>query len=200
MTYMSRSRTRDEDAPGWGGSPTIDTLVIIVAVFALQTVLTPVLALLGLSNLFVATSIGNPLSLLLSVYSHGGLGHLFSNAIALVLLGFLVERTTTRFRFHAFFLGAGLIATVAQLLASPTGVLGASGAIFALLGYLLTANPLSSSVFDRLDLPPRAQAIILAGVAGVITFLGAGPGIALVAHFAGLLVGLVAGRFRLLEA
>jgi membrane associated rhomboid family serine protease len=193
---MSRSQPLDEEVPGWGGSPTVDTLVAIVAVFALQGVL----GFIGLGGLFVAQSLGNPLSLLLSVYAHGGLGHLVSNAVSLVLLGFLVERSTTRVRFHAFFLTAGVIAAVAQVIASPGGVLGASGAIFALLGYLLTGNSLSASVFDRLELPARAQIIILAVVAGILTFVGAGPGIALVAHFAGLLVGLVAGRFRILAA
>ncbi|WP_101295371.1 rhomboid family intramembrane serine protease [Halegenticoccus soli] len=165
------------------GSPTVETLVAFVVVFALQSVARP----LGLGGLFVLAP------------------PLYETPVALVLLGLPVEHETTRARFHAFFLVTGSLAALAEItvgaLFAPraVGVLGASGALFALLGYMLTGNPLSGSALDRLNLSRRAQLLVFAAVAVVITFATSAPRVALVAHFTGLLLGLVAGRTRLLR-
>jgi membrane associated rhomboid family serine protease len=182
------------------GSPTLDTLAIIVVVFCLQqaagvlSALTP----LNLFGLFVATPRGDPVTTVLSVYAHGGPGHLVGNALALALVGFAIERATTRLRYHAFFLAAGIVSALAQVYATGGAVLGASGAIFALYGYVVTGNPVSRSVLDAVELPTWAQVGIFVAIAGGITWLTASPGVALVGHFAGLLFGLAAGRGRLL--
>jgi membrane associated rhomboid family serine protease len=78
-------------------------------------------------------------------------------------------------------------------------VIGASGAILALYGYALAGNPLSGGLLARLDLGARGKLIVLAGVALAVTFLTAGPGVALVAHATGAVLGAVGGRFRVLR-
>jgi membrane associated rhomboid family serine protease len=182
------------------GSPTLDTLVVMAVVFALQgvagllTALTP----LNLIGLFVAEPQSAPLRTLLSVYAHGNVGHLLGNAVALALVGFALERVTSRLRFHAFFLVAGIVSALAQVYVTGGAVLGASGAVFALYGYVATGNPLSRSLLDGLDLPTWVQGLAFVGVAGAVTLLTASPGVALVGHFAGLFVGLAGGRLRLL--
>ncbi|WP_089882784.1 rhomboid family intramembrane serine protease [Halogeometricum limi] len=144
-----------------------------------------------------------PWTLVTSVYAHAGPGHLLSNAVVVALAGTLVSLSTTRLRFHLFFVVTGALAGVAHvwatgLLGGPTAVLGASGAAFALVGYVLAANPASGMLFDTLRLPPRVLVVLVAAVALGLTLAFSAPGSALVAHFAGAVMGLLAGRLRLL--
>lgn len=192
-------------------SPTIEVLAVIVVVFLAQSLLQLLADATGLiagaAGLFaLAPPVEvRPWTLVTSVYAHAGVGHLTANAIALVLFGLLVERRTTRPRFHAFFLGVGIVAGLAEiylgglLFGGPVAVLGASGAIFGLLGYVLAGNALSEAVFDRFQLSARAQLALFVVVAAAVTIATGRPGVALIAHFTGLVLGLLAGRARLLD-
>lgn len=192
-------------------SPTVETLVLIAVVFTLQQFATLVGEVVGIGGFGIAFfALSPPLSvypwtLVTSVYAHSTLVHLLSNAVALLVVGLVVEAVTTRVRFHAFFIATGVLAGVLQVIVSglsgaPTGVLGASGAILALVGYALAANPVSDTVLDRLRLRRRAQFGLFAALAVVVTLATSTAGAALIAHFVGLLVGLLAGRLRLLHA
>ncbi|PSQ00968.1 rhomboid family intramembrane serine protease [Halobacteriales archaeon QS_5_70_17] len=179
-------------------SPTLETLVLVGVVFLLQRAAT----LVGLAvPLFVLTPAFPvaPWTVVTSVYAHAGLAHLLSNAVTLALVGVLVEQTTTRLRFHAFFVATGALSGLAQVVLTSGGVLGASGAVFALIGYLLTANPVSAALFDRVRLSRRVQTAVFAVLAAVVTLATGAPGVALVAHFTGFALGLLAGRVRLLD-
>ena len=166
-------------------------------------------AALGIVGLAGAFALSTPLSLapwtvLTSVYAHGSIGHLLTNAIALLLVGPLVERRTTRLRFHAFVVTTGAVAGIAQvilggLVGPPRTVLGLSGAVFALGGYLLAGNVVSATLFDRLRLPPRVQFALFGLAAVLLTATTAAPGVALIAHAVGAFCGLVAGRVGLLD-
>jgi membrane associated rhomboid family serine protease len=193
------------------GSPILELLFVFVLVFVAQAV-SALADMVG--GLFVLTPpvTDNPWTVVTSVYAHAGPGHLLSNAVALVLFGWPVARATTRLRFHLFFVLTGSIAGVAQVVLSDIlaslpvivfsatrGVLGASGAVFALLGYLLASNRLSSTLAGIARVPAWVSLIVFAGIAGAVTLLTAAPGIALIAHFTGLFVGLIAGRLRVLN-
>ena len=181
-----------------GESPTVQTLLAMAVVFLTQQIA----GFVGLwSFLFVLgpTFPLRPWVLVTSVYAHAGFAHLLSNALMLALVGLLVEQITSRVRFHAFFVTTGALAGLSQVVLTGGRVLGASGAVFALLGYLLTANPVSSSVLDGLGLSRRAQLLLFGVLAVAVTLATGRPGVALVAHFTGFLLGLVAGRLRLLR-
>ena len=181
---------------------TLQTLAIV----GLFGVVQGVLQLAGLVGLF---ALSTPLSLapwtvVTSVYAHGSLGHLLANAIGLLLVGPLVERRTTTLRFHAFVVTTGALAGIAQVtlggLVGPSpAVLGLSGAVFALGGYLLAGNVASARLFDRLRLSPRVQLLLFGVVAVGLTVMTAAPGVALIAHAVGAFCGLVAGRVGLLD-
>ncbi|RLM76261.1 rhomboid family intramembrane serine protease [Halorubrum sp. Atlit-26R] len=182
---------------------TLETLGITLLVGAAQALLSLV-GLFGLLALSTPVSVA-PWTLVTSVYAHGSVGHLLANALALLLVGPLVERRTTRPRFHAFVVATGALSGVAQvtlgsLLGPPSAVLGISGAVFALGGYLLAGNVVSATLFDRLRLSPRAQFLLFGLVAVVLTATTAAPGVALIAHATGAFCGLVAGRVGLLDA
>ncbi|WP_277553850.1 rhomboid family intramembrane serine protease [Halobaculum limi] len=187
--------------------PVAETLaamtLVSLAYWLVSLVAAPLAALLFvLSGAVVAT----PWTLATSVYAHAGLGHLLSNALVVVVAGVPVAATTTRARFHAFVLATGALAGLAQVfvggLLSPVGVVGISGAAFALVGYVLAANPAADAlgrVAGRLGVSQRVVVLGVGLVAAVVTLAFSAPGSAIVAHLVGFLVGVVAGRVRLLR-
>jgi membrane associated rhomboid family serine protease len=183
-------------------SPTIDTLGVVLVVFLLQLPL----SLVGLGGLFVlAPPLGTaPLTIFTSIYAHASLGHLIANSVVLLVAGLVVERRTTWLRFHLYFVAVGALAGIAQvvlggLIGPPNAVLGASGAVFGLVGYLLAGNTVSATLRDRIRLSPRVQVVLYAVAALAVTLATGRPGVALIAHFTGLFVGLLAGAVGLLD-
>jgi len=99
---------------------------------------------------------GRVWTLLTSMFMHGGIGHLFVNMFSLMFIGNFLERIIGRKRFFWFYIVSGLIAglffaVLAQffgfgfferIFSSPdTLAVGASGAIFGLLGVLAILTP-----------------------------------------------------------
>lgn len=191
--------------------PVFELLFLFVVVYVLQLI-TAFADLVGELFVLQPPILDNPWTVVTSVFAHAGLDHLLSNAIGLLVLGIPVAMFTTRVRFHVFFLSAGSLAGISQIVlsdlvtlipvigftASP-GVLGASGGVFALLGYLLTGNRLSRTLTRVSSVPRWAVYLLFLVLAAVLTLVTASPGAALIAHFVGLLFGLVAGQFRLLD-
>ncbi|AEH38427.1 rhomboid family intramembrane serine protease [Halopiger xanaduensis] len=210
----ARSTPDGESGATGSSSPIIELLGIFVLVFALQTV-TALIGVGVMAGLFVLAPplTTNPWTIVTSVYAHGSVGHLVSNSVALVVFGWPVARATTRLRFHAFFAVTGAIAGVSQIVLSRVfaglpfvgnwfavhPVLGASGAVFALLGYLIASNRLSTGLASFVDVPNWVSALVFLGLAIAVTLATAAPGVALLAHFSGFLVGLLAGRLRVLQ-
>jgi membrane associated rhomboid family serine protease len=149
--------------------------------------------------------LARPWTLVTNVYAHASVPHLLGNAVALAAIGLAVERTSTRARFHAFFVLTGALSAVVQVLVDglvgqPTAVLGASGAVFALVGYAVTGNAVVHAALRRLR--PDRTLLLVAGAALVsaVVLLTAAPNVALVAHGVGFGAGLLAGRRRVLHA
>ncbi len=84
------------------------------------------------------------LTLLTSQFLHGGMLHLASNMLYLWIFADNVEDRLGHARFLLLYLGSGVAAAVAQLLASPQSsipMVGASGAIAGVLGAYLLLFP-----------------------------------------------------------
>jgi len=147
--------------------PTVQTILAVVGMYLLQ---------LGLRSAGVGTDAfvlrlpvsQRPWTLVTTVYAHAGVIHLGTNVAVLALVGLLVEARITRAGFHALFLSAGVLAAGSVVLAGaaigvPVGAIGASGAVFALVGYGVTApaapgrrsTPASGPGSDR----PRAHGV-----------------------------------------
>jgi membrane associated rhomboid family serine protease len=85
-----------------------------------------------------------PLSLLTAMFLHGNLGHLLGNMLFLWVFGNNVEDRLGRVRFVVFYVAGGVAATLAFVALNPgesTPLLGASGAIAAILGAYLLLFP-----------------------------------------------------------
>jgi len=79
--------------------------------------------------------------LVTSMFVHAGMFHLFVNVVALVQIGFILERLVGPLTFAAMYITAGVFAGLVSLAAHPLDVtVGASGAIFGLYGLLLAAS------------------------------------------------------------
>ncbi len=119
--------------------------------------------------------------LLTSVFLHGSWLHLAFNMYVLYVLGPPLERLLGHGRFLALFLIAGLGGAVASFSFSSinTVSVGASGAIFGLMGALVVAGR-----HLRADI---TQVLVLIGINVVIGFIA--PGIDWRAHLGGLLTG-----------
>jgi membrane associated rhomboid family serine protease len=121
--------------------------------------------------------------LLTSAFLHGSFLHIGFNMFVLFALGPTLERVLGHGRYLALYLLAALGGSVASYVFSDirTVSVGASGAIFGLMGALLVAG-------RRLKSDMRQVAILLA-INVVIGFLA--PGIDWRAHLGGLVVGAV---------
>lgn len=185
-------------------SPTLTLAAALVAVFALQVGG----GFVGLDARMFALAWPldhRPWTLVLSVFAHGSLSHLLGNLVALLVVGLLLERYTSDGRFVAFFVVSGMLAGVAEVaighlvFGDVTVVWGASGAVFALGGYLLGGNRLTDRVFGGVNVSTRAQVVLFLVFAALLTVATGGRRVALIAHFSGLLFGLLAGRAHVLR-
>ncbi|HSV56062.1 MAG TPA: rhomboid family intramembrane serine protease, partial [Magnetospirillaceae bacterium] len=87
-------------------------------------------------------------TVLTAMFLHGSLGHLLGNLLYLGIFGDNIENRLGPRGFLSFFLIAGAAATAAQVMASSlsgqgllTPIIGASGAISAVMGAYLTLFP-----------------------------------------------------------
>lgn len=129
-----------------------------------------------------------PWRMITSVFTHstGFIFHILLNMYTLWIFGQLLESMLGRARFLTLYLVAGLAGSVGVMfLATPTTfVVGASGAIFGLLGAFL--------VIQRKLGGNTTSLLILVGINLVIGFLP-GLNVAWQAHLGGLIAGVLLG-------
>ncbi|MDA8563430.1 rhomboid family intramembrane serine protease [Mariniblastus sp.] len=145
------------------------------------------------------------ITLLTSMFMHGSIGHLFGNMLYLWIFGDNVEHRFGHIPFLIFYLVSGLFASFAQIVIAPESVipnLGASGAIFGILGaymVLFPRNKVNAILLYFIVSLPALYVIGLWTVLQVFSVFGSffGPpqagGVAYMAHVGGLIAGVAAG-------
>jgi membrane associated rhomboid family serine protease len=145
-----------------------------------------------------------PGSIWTSMFLHGGWLHLIGNMWFLWLFGDNVEDALGRLRYLVFYMLVGTVAALAQIFSMPDStapMIGASGAVAGVLGGYVMLYPRARVVtfvaipflWNFIDLP----AWVFLGIWFLSQFLiGAGSGVAWMAHVGGFLAGL--GLVRLL--
>lgn len=148
------------------------------------------------------------ITILTAMFMHGSWSHIVGNMIFLWAFGPEIEDAMNPWRYAAFYLLGGLVAMLAQVIASPHSTvpnLGASGAIAAVMGAFLVTYPrdriralLVIVIFVRVTLIPAA---LLIGVWFLIQLWNVGSvatvqtgGVAYLAHVGGFVFGAVFGR------
>jgi rhomboid family protein len=151
------------------------------------------------------------LTLVTSMFLHGGWAHIFFNMLFLWIFGNNVEDFLGRARFLVFYLACGVIGSMLHIVLSPTSpipTVGASGAISGLLGAYLVLYPharvrcvLFLGFFIQIVDVPAVLLIsiwtalqILGGFAGLFARQGA-VSVAYWAHIGGFIAGWLALRF-----
>lgn len=161
--------------------------VICVIVFFLQLSYEP------LTDQLVLSSHGflyRPWTLVTSIFAHGGFEHLFYNMFALLLFGTILESIIGGRRWLIVFFVAGILGGIAGIPLYDS-TLGASGAIFGLMGALAVLRPRMTVYLGWFPVPMAAAVLFWA--AGDLLGLFVPSGIANAAHLVGLAAGLVAG-------
>jgi membrane associated rhomboid family serine protease len=148
------------------------------------------------------------LTLVTSMFLHGGLLHIAGNMLFLWVFGDNVEDALGHFGFLLFYFATGILAGLSQVLVDPlsrTPGVGASGAIAGVLAAYLVLFP-RATVRTLLFLGPfitvtRISAFFLIGfwfliqfVSGVVSLgveTAGGGGVAYWAHIGGFVAGLI---------
>jgi membrane associated rhomboid family serine protease len=148
------------------------------------------------------------LTLLTSMFMHGGWLHIVFNMLFLWIFGNNVEDSMGRLKFAVFYLLGGLAAVLAQVAVDPSSTaptVGASGAIAAVLGGYMLLYPRARVLtvvflfffFTFIEIP----ALVMLGIWLFLQFLpavgqlatpdvGNGGGVAYFAHLGGFLFGM----------
>ncbi len=147
-----------------------------------------------------------PLTILTSMFLHGGIVHIAGNMLFLWIFGNNVEDALGRLRFLLFYLASGIVAALSQTLISAsagdvgTPMVGASGAIAGVLAAYLVLYPHARVLtlvpiffFIRLIYIPAYFFIGFWFVLQLLSAIygGAGSGVAFVAHIGGFIAGFI---------
>ena len=161
-------------------------LAINVGVFivASLTGLTHAINKLAMNPYLIATK-GDYYRLFTAVFMHASITHILFNMLVLWIVGQQLEALLGHSRFLALYLISGFAGSVASFWFNQVGIqgVGASGAIFGLMGGLLVAGRRL-----RYDV---TQVAFLIGINLVIGFFW--PGVDWRAHLGGLIAGLAVG-------
>ena len=160
---------------------------IIILIFIIQ-VLIP-----SFTDLFILKSSGalkNPWTLITSTFLHGSIVHLLYNLFALALFGSILENIIGTKKFLLIYSISGL---VASLFSIPfyNSVLGASGAIFGIIGALAIINP--KMVVWVFGFPMRMYLALIIWVLIDIFGIIFPTNTANIAHLSGVLIGVISG-------
>ncbi len=186
---------------------------------------TALLAVMGIAFLFQMVSVDftaafifiptialqEPWRFISSMFLHGDMMHIFFNAYALFLFGSILERKISQRDYLIIFFGAGIIGGLLYFAMSltefasmcttisggeiPCPALGASGAVYGLLGAVAVMLPNMRIFVFFMPMPMRYAAILWFAISFFGTFTDDGSGIGHAAHLGGLLFGIAYAWF-----
>ena len=173
------------------------------AVYTLKMGLIP-FEITHFSDAISPTPIPLVLTLITTMFLHGGFLHLGGNMLYLWIFGNNIEDLLGHFRFFIFYLVCGIIATLIHITSAPESrvpLVGASGAIAGVLGAYLVCFPRARVLvlfwfmfFIRIV---RVPALIVLGFWFIVQILNASSdpssqgGVAWFAHIGGFIAGIL---------
>lgn len=131
-----------------------------------------------------------PWRFITALFAHGSLSHLLYNLFALALFGTILEVLLGGRKLLAIFIGTGIASNLLTIFVYPSS-LGASGAIFGIIGTLVIIRPTMVVLAFGLPMPMFLAALFWAigDVIGIFMPSNVGN----IAHLAGLALGLLCG-------
>lgn len=147
------------------------------------------------------------LTLLTSMFMHGGIAHLLGNMWFLWIFGDNIEHDLGRVRYLAFYLICGIAAALAHVLISTKGpnslipCLGASGAISGVMGGYLLLHPRRRVTVLLFQFVTDVPGIVAVGlwfafqvISGIGMLGGEQGGVAYGAHIGGFIAGAILAK------
>lgn len=134
-----------------------------------------------------------PWTLITYMFVHSDFNHIFWNMVVFFFFGPELERRVGESKFLRIYILSGIVAALGQMLISGGTMMGASGAIFGVLGCLAIIAPeIRILLFFVIPMSIRGAVVLFA----LIDFLSmsSADNIAHMAHIVGLLVGLAYGQ------
>ncbi len=131
-----------------------------------------------------------PWRFLTSIFLHGGWMHLLYNIFALALFGSILEKLIGGKKFLAVFFLAGIFANLIAVNFYSSS-LGASGAIYGVLGCLAFIRP--GMAIWAFGLPMPMFIAVILWIAGSVIGIFVPSNVGDIAHLSGIVVGLLFG-------
>lgn len=138
-----------------------------------------------------------------SMFMHGGFFHLFANMLSLFFVGSLIEKILGKARYLKFYLASGIFASLLFVLASlvirseyDVFAVGASGAIFGLIGLLMVITPNLPVYIMFIPIPIKMK-YAAPGMLVVLWLVSIGGNVPIgnTAHLGGFLFGILYGLY-----
>lgn len=166
---------------------TLNTIVLLINLVFVHLLNTPELTnLLAVSHYEVAS--GEYYRLVTSTFLHVGVSHFLFNIFALYILGKFVEGLYTPWHLLITYLAAGTIASLFSLVFITEGIsLGASGAVYGLLGLIIMHLLLNKQIKAKLII----QVIMVFAAVSVLSMFVSN--VNHYAHIGGIIVGVLLG-------
>jgi membrane associated rhomboid family serine protease len=168
--------------------------LICVIVFILQTIFS------GFTDLFVLNNFAwiEVWRFVSSIFLHGGIGHLAYNLFALILFGSILEKIIGGRKFLFVFFVTGILANLISVNFYDSS-LGASGAIFGIIGALIFIRPMMTVWAFGMPMPIFVAGIlwVVGDLIGAVGFFSGVPldNTGNIAHLVGVFFGLIIGFF-----
>ncbi|MBT96819.1 hypothetical protein CMI49_01855, partial [Candidatus Pacearchaeota archaeon] len=139
---------------------------------------------------------------LTSMFMHVNTLHIFANMLSLFFIGTLVEKILGAKRYLYFYLISGLFAGLFFVLSSMfqndlnTFAVGASGALFGLIGFLMIITPNLPVYIMFIPIPIKMK-YAAPGILVVLWFISVTGNIPIgnTAHLGGLIIGIIYGIY-----
>jgi membrane associated rhomboid family serine protease len=157
-----------------------------IIVFVLQQVIP------GFTNMFVLEQ-GKAIEVwrfVSAIFLHGGLAHIIANLFALALFGTILEGFIGSRKFLLVFFASGILANIVAIWFYPSS-LGASGAIYGILGSLIIIRPMMTVWVSGIPMPMMIAGLVWA--VGAVFGLFYPSEVGHIAHLSGIGIGLIFG-------
>jgi len=137
---------------------------------------------------WLVTETGQYYRLFTSMFLHVNFMHLINNCFSLYIFGTRAEKYYGGFKFILIYILSGIFGGIVSVIFVPNPTVGASGAVFGLLGAVLALTVKSKADAEGLNYPIM---LVLAGTSLSLGFMR--PEINNHAHIGGLVTGFVLG-------
>jgi uncharacterized protein len=163
-------------------------LIACVAVFVLQNIFPEITDLFSLDSQLVFL---RPWTMITYMFLHGSFQHIFFNMLALGMFGSLLESIIGGRKFLIIYFVSGIAAGIGSLI-FYTSSIGASGAVYGILGALAVLRP-GMTVYVSFFPLPMFLAVFFWAAGDLLGLISPGDLIAHAAHLFGLVFGLSYG-------